>query len=367
MPRIKPEHAAYRLDDGRIRIGGDIYGLAHEIDDPHGWVWTALEAMNGTRTCADVAEVVRSGFPELTRHDAVAIVAQLVGTGHIEDAGATEAPELSRRERDRYSRGHAFFRWVDLTPREHGWDAQLRLRRSRVLLIGVGGAGASTALALAASGVGVLHLVDDDRVELSNLNRQLLYAEEDVGRPKVDAAVERLKALNSDIEVTGASSRVRSEHELADLLPGFDVLALCADEPKGEDGIRVWASRACFDAGIPWVGGGYSGPLVTTGVFVPGRGACYECMQRIEDRKRIPPGDRRTGAPNRPVDLGGGGAIATSAGLCGNLVAHGVLRVITGVPAIIAGFIQGTNLIAPQQPIYAEFPRGEAGCRTCAV
>ncbi|WP_066945886.1 HesA/MoeB/ThiF family protein [Microtetraspora fusca] len=358
LPRIKPEHAAHRLDDGRIRIGGDIYGLAHEINDPHGWAWTALEAMNGTRTCADVAEVVRAGFPELTRHDAVAIVAQLVGTGHIEDAGATEAPELSSRERERYSRGHAFFRWADLTPRECGWDAQLRLRRSRVLLVGVGGAGASAALALAASGVGALHLIDDDVVELSNLNRQLIFAEDDIGRPKVEVAVERLMTLNSDIEVSGVSARVRDEGDLADLLPGFDVLAMCADEPRGEDGIRVWANRACFAAGVPWVGGGYSGPLVTTGVFVPGRGACYECMQRIEDRKR-------TDAAYRPVDLGGPGAIATSAGLCGNLVAQGVLRVITGVPPITAGFIQGTNLIAPQQPIYAEFPRGEAGCAVC--
>lgn len=365
LPRIKPEHAAHRLEDGRIRIGGDIYGLAHEIKDPHGWVWTALEAMNGTRTCADVAALVRSGFPELTRRDTVAIVAQLVASGHVEDAGATEAPELSERERDRYSRGHAFFRWADLTPREHGWDAQLRLRRARVLLIGVGGAGASVALALAASGVGFLHLVDDDRVELSNLNRQLIFTERDVGRAKVDVAVERLRRLNSDVEITGAYSRIRRERDLTDLLPGFDVLALCADEPKGDDGIRVWANRACFAAGIPWVGGGYSGPLVTTGVFAPGRGACYECMQRIEDRKRTPSGDRPPGAAYRPVDLGGPGAIATSAGMCGNLVAHGVLRLITGVPPITAGFIQGTNLVAPHQSIFAEFPHGEAGCAAC--
>ncbi|GLX00122.1 ThiF family adenylyltransferase [Microtetraspora sp. NBRC 16547] len=365
LPRIKSEHAAYRLDDGRIRIGGDIYGLAHEIQDPHGWVWTALEAMNGTRTCADIAALMRSGFPELTRNDAIAIVAQLVATGHVEDAGATDAPELSARERDRYSRGHDFFRWADITPREHGWDAQLRLRRSRVLMIGVGGAGACAALALAASGVGVLHLVDDDRVELSNLNRQLIFTEGDIGREKVKVAVDRLKKLNSDIEISGAYSRIRCERDLANMLPGFDVVALCADEPKGADGIRVWANRACFAAGIPWVGGGYSGPLVTTGVFVPGRGACYECMQRIEDRKRTPPGVGPPGGAGRPVNLGGPGAIATSAGICGNLVAHGVLRVITGVPPVTAGFIQGTNLIAPHQSIFAEFPKGEAGCATC--
>ncbi|MFC7382307.1 HesA/MoeB/ThiF family protein [Sphaerisporangium rhizosphaerae] len=365
LPRVKPEHAPYRLDGGLVRIGGDVYGPAHEIKDPNGWVWTALEAMNGTRTCADVTALLLAGFPELTRRDAESIVARLLGSGHIEDAGTAEAPELTPRERDRYSRGQAFFRWADLTPREHGWDAQLRLRRSRVLVVGVGGVGACAAQALAASGAGVLRLVDDDRVELANLNRQLLFTEADIGRPKVEVAVERLSRLNSDIEVSGAVLRVRSERDLAALLPGFDVVAMCADEPKGEDGIRVWAGRACFAAGIPWVGGGYSGPLVTTGVFAPGRGACYECMQRIEDRRRAGPGHGPPGAAGRPVHLGGPGAIATSAGMCGHMVAHGVIRLITEVPPVTACYIQGTNLVAPEQPIFGEFPQGEPGCAVC--
>ncbi|GGK84971.1 ThiF family adenylyltransferase [Sphaerisporangium melleum] len=362
---MKPEHTPYRADDGRIRIGGDIYGLAHEIADPRGWVWTALAAMNGTRTSADITALLLADFPELTRCAAESIVAQLIGSGHVEDAGAANAPELSIRERDRYSRGRAFFRWADVTPREHGWDAQLRLRASRVLVIGVGGVGASAAQALAASGVGFLHLVDDDRVELSNLNRQIVFTESDIGRPKATAAAERLRSLNSDIEVTGQVLRLRSERDLAALLPGFDVVAMCADEPRGDDGIRVWASRAGFAAGIPWVGGGYSGPIVSTGVYVPGRGACYQCVQRIEERRRARLAGLPPGATGHPVNLGGPGVIATSAGMCGHLVAHGIIRLITEVPPVRAGFIQGVNLIAPEQPIFAEFPSGEPGCPVC--
>lgn len=365
LPRVKPEHAPYRLDGGRIRIGGDIYGLAHEIEDPYGWVWAALEAMNGTRTCADVVASLLSRYPELSRRDADAIVAQLIGSGHVEDVAAY-ASGLSPRELDRYSRGHDFFRWADVTPREHGWDAQLRLRSARVLVIGVGGAGTSAAQALAASGVGLLHLVDDDRVELSNLNRQLVYTEADIGRAKVSVAAERLRMLNSDIAISGENLRIRSERDLAGLLPGFDVVALCADEPRGDDGIRAWANRACFAAGIPWVGGGYTGPLVTTGVFVPGRGACYECMQRIEERRRERAGGHGPGIPAHPIDLGGPGAIATSAGMCGHLIAHGVIRLITEVPPVTAGFLHGVNLIAPEQAVFAEFPEGEAGCAVCA-
>ena len=75
-------------------------------------------------------------------------------------------------------------------PRASSWDAQARLARSRVTVVGLGGSGAGAAAALAASGVGRLHCVDPDAVELSNLNRQVLYSEDDIGRPKVDAAVD---------------------------------------------------------------------------------------------------------------------------------------------------------------------------------
>jgi molybdopterin/thiamine biosynthesis adenylyltransferase len=90
-----------------------------------------------------------------------------------------------------------FFRWIDLQPRDSAWEPQLRLKRSSVLLIGLGGTGGVAGLALAATGVGRLHCVDGDAVELSNLNRQVAYAEIDIGRSKVDACVERLRGQNS--------------------------------------------------------------------------------------------------------------------------------------------------------------------------
>ena len=92
---------------------------------------------------------------------------------------------------------------MDLTPRESTWHAQLRLRRSKAIVIGLGGTGGAAAMALAMSGVGHVHCVEPDLVELSNLNRQILYTEKDIGLPKVDAAVERLRSSNSDIMVTG--------------------------------------------------------------------------------------------------------------------------------------------------------------------
>jgi molybdopterin/thiamine biosynthesis adenylyltransferase len=352
-PRVKPEHRPHRYPDGTVRIGGDIYGLAAEIDDPDGWAWTALSLMDGTRPVEDVVSGLRSAFPGLSAREAESVVTQLIGSGYVEDAIASPPRELSARELDRYSRNHAFFRRIDLTPREHGWEAQLRLRNARVMVLGLGGTGSHAAWALTAAGVGHLHCVDPDVVELSNLSRQVLYGEADIGQAKADLAVRRLREVNSDVTIRGDRVRVGSEEQLAELVSGADVLALCADEPRGHV-LRVWANRVCARAGIPWAGGGYSGPLVTVGVYGPG-GPCYECVSAGEQARR---------RPGSLADLGGPGVIATSAGIAGHLVAHAVITQLTGVPPIAPGRIWGINLIAPDQLIDIRHPARD-DCPVC--
>ncbi|MBD3143115.1 HesA/MoeB/ThiF family protein [Microbispora bryophytorum] len=351
---MKFEHRPHRYEDGTIRIGGEIYGIAAEIADPYGWAWTALTLMDGTRSHDEIIERLRLAHPELP--DPESIVEQLAATRYVEDAAAAPPAGLSERERDRYSRNHAFFRTVDIVPRGHGWETQLRLKSARVVVLGLGGTGCHAAWALAAVGVGAIHCVDPDLVELSNLNRQVLYGEGDVGRPKAEAAVARLRSVNSDISVTGERRHIGSRRELDELIAGYDALALCADRPTGHD-IRVWANRACAAAGIPWAGGGYNGPLVTVGCFAPGAGACYECLSSGEEARRH---------PGTPVDLGGPGVIATSAGVSGQLVAHALLGLLTGVPVPPVGTIQGVNLIAADHHVWVRHPP-LPGCPVCGT
>jgi molybdopterin/thiamine biosynthesis adenylyltransferase len=364
--RVKPEHEPYRLADGRVRIGGGIYGIAAEIPDADGVVWAALRAMDGTRSVDAVVAHLRGVFPWLSTRDAEALVGQLVGSGYVEDVGAGVPEVLSSRERERYSRSQAYFRWVDLQPRVHGWEAQLRLRGARVLVLGVGGTGSTAAWALAASGVGRLHCVDADVVELSNLNRQILYSEDDLGRPKVDVAVARLRRLNSDIEVTGERQRVTSPADLEKLLVGYDVLALCADEPRGDDGIgiRVWANRACRAAGVPWVGGGYHGPLVTVGTFVPWGGVCYECLTASEHERQLAMAPRDEESARFMMRLGGPGVMAASAGISGHLVAQAVTALITDAPELPTNCIYGVNMVAPDHHFVSRFP-ARPDCPVC--
>ncbi|GAA0414167.1 ThiF family adenylyltransferase [Microbispora corallina] len=355
MPKVKPEHKPFRLAGGTVRIGGDTHGIAAEIDDPEGWVWTALHLMDGTHDPDTIATLLSDRFADLPSVRSTAIVSALMASGYVEDAAAIIPSELSERELDRYSRSRAFFRRVDLTPREHDWELQLKLKRSRAVVLGLGGTGSHVAWALAAVGVGEIHCVDPDRIELSNLNRQILYTEDDIGQFKADVAANRISRVNSDVTVTRSRERVESEGDLARLVDGYDVLALCADEPRGAENIKVWASRACAAAGVPWAGGGYSGPVVTCGVFAPPEGACYECVsaQATADRP-----------PEIEVDLGGPGVIAFSAGISGQMVAQSVVSLITGVPDPMPGTLRAMNLaVLGDHDVFQALPR--ADCTNC--
>ncbi|MEQ4301646.1 ThiF family adenylyltransferase [Plantactinospora sp. B6F1] len=364
-PRVKSEHEPYRLADGRIRIGGGVFGIAAEISDADGVAWATLQAMDGTRSLDEIAAYVCEQHPWLSTQEAVAVTDQLIASGYVEDAAAAVPDALSPRERERYSRSQAFFRWVDLRQQAHGWQAQLRLRDASVLVLGLGGTGATAAWALAASGVGRLHCVDADVVELSNLNRQMLYTESDVGRAKVDVAVERLRRFNSDIAVTGERLRVTAPEDLTKLLVGCDVLALCADEPRGADGIRAWTNRACAAAGVPWVGAGYNGPLVTVGTFTPGGGACYECLVNSERERQRAQAERDEASMDFVLGLGGPGVMAASAGISGHLVGHAVIAVLTGAPELPTGCVYGVNLVAPDHLVMTGSPGRQPGCPVC--
>ncbi len=360
-PRVKPEHLPFRLPDGTIRIGGTVYGISAEIADPTGAVWSVLAALDGTRTVPQVADQL----PGLPSDDVAAVIGQLAAAGHLEDAGAPDPTELTARERERYRRGAEFYRWVDLTPRDSGWHPQRVFRASRVTMIGLGGTGGAAATALAASGIGRLHCIDPDTVELSNLNRQTLYTEDDLGRPKVAAAAERLGRLNSDIVVSTEQRRIGGQADVAALLPGCDVLVLAADDPPD---IRPWTNRACLAAGTPWVDGGYSGPVVTVGAYRPDPTLpCWECLRLAERARwlRADPALSAEAADQAPPPRGTG-VTAAAAALSGNLVAHAVLALLSGAPPLPTNCIYGFNLVRPEHRIFKQFPPAP-DCPACGA
>lgn len=176
---------------------------------------------------------------------------------------------LDARARERYAR--------HLLMPEVGVAGQLRLLESRVLLIGAGGLGAPAALYLAAAGVGTLGIVDHDVVDRSNLQRQIIHAEERIGQPKVESAREALRALNPDIELKLHQTRLDSDN-VDEIFAGYQVVI------DGTDNFatRYLVNDACLKHGIPNVHGSifrFDGQVSVFWPARPGRpGPCYRCL-----------------------------------------------------------------------------------------
>ena len=128
------------------------------------------------------------------------------------------------------------------------------LLRARVVVVGCGGLGGSVVEALARVGVGHLRLIDGDAFEMSNLNRQILCTEDTVGRMKAEVAAERVRAVNSDVDVEAVCSFI-SEANAADLVRGADCVVDCLDSIEA----RFWTAHACQTIGLPIVYGAVAG------------------------------------------------------------------------------------------------------------
>lgn len=153
-----------------------------------------------------------------------------------------------------------------------GEEGQRRLAAAKVLVIGAGGLGSSLLYQLAAAGVGALVVADGDRVSLSNLNRQILYAEADIGQWKAERAAVRLRALNGSIAVEAATQPLTAANGAA-LLAGCHAAALAVDNWE----TRLLVNRLCCQRGLPLVDAGAEGFGGSVTVVIPGVTACLEC------------------------------------------------------------------------------------------
>ena len=154
-----------------------------------------------------------------------------------------------------------------------GEEGQEKLKRAKVFIAGSGGLGSPVAIYLAAAGVGRMRLVDHDRVELSNLNRQVLHGDADIGRRKVDSAKEKLKGLNQSVEIEALAETI-TEDNVSRLVDGFDLIVDAMDNLP----TRYVLNKAAIDKNIPFFHGavyGFEGRAMT---IIPGKTACLWCL-----------------------------------------------------------------------------------------
>jgi len=219
---------------------------------------------------------------------------------------------LSREQRERYSR--------HLLVPEVGPEGQQKLLDARVLLLGAGGLGSPAALYLAAAGVGTLGIVDDDEVDLSNLQRQVIHTTERIGVPKVDSAEVTINAINPDVEVVKYPVRLDASNIL-EIIEGYDVIV---------DGLDNFPTRyllndASVRLRIPVVSAailGFDGQL---SVFSPYEGPCYRCLFREPPPAELAP------------SCGANGVLGVLPGTMGLLQATEAIKLVIGAGDPLVG------------------------------
>ena len=219
---------------------------------------------------------------------------------------------LTPDELERYAR--------HIVLREVGGPGQAALKRARVLVVGAGGLGAPVLLYLAAAGIGTLGIVDDDTVSLSNLQRQVIHATPDIGRPKVDSAAERINALNPHVAVVVHRTWLNADNAL-DLIGGYDLVLDGSDNFE----TRYLVSDACFLAEKPLVTaalGQFDGSLTTIRAHEKNAQGEFNPTYRCLFPEPPPPGTVPACAE--------AGVMGALAGVLGSMMALEAIREIVG-------------------------------------
>jgi sulfur-carrier protein adenylyltransferase/sulfurtransferase len=260
---------------------------------------------NRSARAADVLES-RLGYEDVASIDGGIRAWQKAGLPVVEPEG------LTKEQRMRYSR-HT------LLP-EVGVEGQLKLLNSRVLLVGAGGLGSPAALYLAAAGIGTLGLVDDDEVDESNLQRQVIHTTERVGEPKTESARTSIEALNPDVDVIEHRTRLKAANIL-EIIEGYDVIVDGADNFP----TRYLLNDASVRLRKPVVSASilaFDGQIST---FVPFEGPCYRCLYPTPPPAELAP------------SCGAAGVLGVMAGVMGLLQANEVIKLVVGIGEPLIG------------------------------
>jgi len=315
-PRIKRTTEQIETPEGDVYLLRPSAENDIRIEQPDETERRLLAAIDGEHTLEQLHE-------KFGREPVDDVVAQLNELQVLEDAADDEL--LPAGELARFDRQLRYFSDIGdgLTPSQ----CQERLREAKVAVLGVGGLGGWSAWALACTGVGEMWMIDSDRVEISNLNRQILYTEADLGLLKVECAAARLRAFNSAVKITTEARRLESQEDIAEFIAGSDVVIDAADWPAHD--IEHWCNSACFEAGIPYITMSHFPPIARVGpLYVPGKTGCYSC-QEIGYRREYPLFDvaieQRRAKPSPAATLG------PACGLIGGQVALEVMHLLTGL------------------------------------
>jgi molybdopterin/thiamine biosynthesis adenylyltransferase/rhodanese-related sulfurtransferase len=282
--------------------------LAERIDEiaPDTSERILLHCRTQNRSTASAEQLESLGYDNVAVVDGGIVAWEEAGLPVITASG------LTREQRLRYSR-HTLLSEV-------GVEGQLKMLNSKVLLLGAGGLGAPTALYLAAAGIGTIGIVDDDVVDESNLQRQVIHNTERVGIAKTTSARMTIETLNPDVKVVEYNTRLDSSYILETIEP-YDVIVDGADNFP----TRYLLNDASVRLGKPVVSASILGFDGQASTFVPHEGPCYRCLYPVP-----PP-------PELAPSCGANGVLGVMAGVMGLLQANEVIKLVAGIGEPLVG------------------------------
>jgi molybdopterin/thiamine biosynthesis adenylyltransferase len=340
-------------------------GTLISLEDPDGRVRALLRLMDGTRDPDAIQQDLQAEFPDVTADDVRQAIRELDESGLIQDASDTGS-DFDAASAERWAPNFGFFETYASTSVSK-YEFQRRIRDCKVAVLGIGGVGTHLLLDLVAIGFTDIKIVDFDRVELSNLNRQVLYGEPFLGQHKVHIAADRARALNSSITLTAEQTRLMSADQVYRVVSDRDIVIGSADGPKLQ--FAHWLNEACVRAGAALVTGGVDTKRALMYSVVPGVTGCVECW--YDQVQEADPTTRMVNREMRAIEARGeafGEDTAAFNGLVVLLAAHivgEVARLASRVaPPISVGRLLELTFHDPQLTVTETLKR-LPDCRIC--
>jgi len=256
-----------------LRQNDAIFGAGskqHVITDRIYWENLVLAASQWTEK-KTVSEVYEHVAERMSKKDFDRVVSFLLSNHFLMPAETSDNIFLNR-----YSRNHLHYQSYGVEPEV----VQNRLSGKKVLILGCGGIGNHVSAIMATSGIGEIILVDNDEVEMTNLTRQILFTEDDIGCPKTSVLMRELKKRNSSTVISEVPMTIRTKSDIS-RLPKADIWIISADEPYY---LVPWLNEWCVKNGQAYINAGYVNDIAVFGpLYIPGETGCYACNSSVGD------------------------------------------------------------------------------------
>lgn len=273
-PKIRSYLLITRYNN-KVSIGSSV-NRAVEINDPTGEIYQIILKMDGKHSSKDIYNSLKNEYKNITLEDIESLILGLKKSNYILEDQQDYKEYFVNKNKERHKRNINFLGNFSALGNEK-YEYIAKIQEQKVLLLGLGGVGSTILFNLSALGVTNILGIDFDRVDTTNLNRQILYRESDIGKLKVSSAKRTVEEFNSDINFECINKKIEHEEDLRVIIneycPTFIICA--ADRPSIL--LNEWLNTICLENDIPWIYGGNSESVSYYRLVIPHVTSCFKC------------------------------------------------------------------------------------------